>query len=385
MRVPVTANRNNADCWPNREQELLLKAALLQGDECVDALRGWESCSSMDELDEGSFRLLPHVHLNLEQQGIDHRLMGTWKGIRRRAWYQNRMLFHDMASIVEQLQKAGIETMLLKGGALAQCYYPDPGVRPMHDLNILIPEDKALDALNLIKKDGWSLTTWAPRVWTQTFLSFRDSVALENAGGQNLALHWHAMYQACQPGQDVAFWNAALPIDFMGLQAKILCPTDELLSSCVHGLRWSPVPHVRWVADCMAILRSGAEIEWDRLLRIARDIHVTIPLLHGLEYLEDTFGAPIPQDVLTSVKSAPASRSEQLYYYRLACPGEVRGPLDKFRSIYWRYLHTTARGGLLRRYVLGFPRFLQLHWGLANAWGLAPQAYRWARLQISGS
>ncbi len=385
MRAQETINRKNADCWPNREQESLLKAALLQGEECVEALREWESCSSMDDLDPGSFRLLPHLHHNLEQQGIDHPLMGTWKGIRRRAWYQNRMLFHKMAPVAGELQKAGIETMLLKGGALALQYYPDPGLRPMRDLNILIPEKRALDALNLMKKGGWSLTTWSPRVWTETFLSFRDSVTFRGQNEQDFDLHWHVMYQACRPGQDRVFWDAAVPIDFMGLGTKILCPTDELLNACVHGLRWNMIPRIRWVADCLTILRSGAEIEWLRLLQLARDIHVSIPLARGLEYLKHTFDAAIPEDVPRSLKSIPASRSERLYYYRAACPRDVGGALDQFRGMYWRYLHTTARGGVFRRYFLGFLPFLQLHWRLSNPWRLAPQAYRWARLHIIGS
>ena len=385
MRAPATANQKNADCWPNREQEALLKAALLQGEECVEALREWESCSSMDDLDQGSFRLLPHLHHNLEQQGIDHPLMPTWKGIRRRAWYQNRMLFHKMAPAVERLQKAGIEVMLLKGGALALHYYADPGVRPMHDLNILIPEKRALDALNLIKQDGWSLTTWAPRVWTETFLSFRDSVALQDQNEQNLELHWHVMYQACQPGQDRIFWDAALPLDFMGIRTNVLCPTDELLHACVRGIKRSPIPAVRWVADCMTILRSSSEIDWGRLFHLARDLHVSIPLSYGLTYLKDTFHAAIPETLLQSLKNVPASGSERLYYYRLACPLEGSPPLDRLRILYWRYLHTTARGGVFRRYFAGFLPFLQFHWGLRSPWLVAPHVFRRARGRILGS
>jgi hypothetical protein len=372
MRAQKTLNGKNADCWPNREQECLLKAALLQGEECVEALREWEACSSMDDLDMGSFRLLPHLHHNLERQGIEHPLMGTWKGIRRRAWYKNRMLFHRMAPFVERLRREGIDTLILKGAAVALYYHPDPGIRPMQDVDVLIPEERAFEVLHLLKSEGWDLTVWAPRSLTEAFLSFRHSIGFRDPDGLEIDLHWHTMYQACRPGQDRAFWDAALPFDFMGIGTKVLCPTDELLNTCVHGIKRNAVPPIRWVADCMTILRSGHEIDWRRLLDLARDTHVTVPLAYGLTYLKDTFNAPVPEDLLRPLKDTPVSGTERLYYYRLACPGEVRAPLDRLRCLYWRYLHTTARGGIFHRYFAGFLPFLQFYWGLGSPWLVAP-------------
>jgi hypothetical protein len=145
------------------------------------------------------------------------------------------------------------------------------------------------------------------------------------------------------------------------------------------------MPTIRWVADCTTILRSDSKIDWRRLLQLARDLHVSIPLWYGLTYLKDTFHAAIPENVLQALKDIPASGSERLYYYKLACPFESSPLLDRIRILYWRHLHTTARGGVIRRYFTGFLPFLQFHWGLQSPWLVAPHVFRRARGRILGS
>jgi hypothetical protein len=120
---------------PTARQELLLRAALLPTAEAGAAWSEWAAGPAMDNLDEGSYRLLPLVYRNLKAQRIQHRLMGTLKGLYRRAWCENQLLFHRTVGVLESLRKAGIPTLLLKGAALALEYYKDLGARPMSDLD----------------------------------------------------------------------------------------------------------------------------------------------------------------------------------------------------------------------------------------------------------
>jgi hypothetical protein len=63
-------------------QELLLKAALLSGEESINAFREWQDSDDWEECREpGSFRLLPLLYINLQKQGVDNPVMGQLKGI----------------------------------------------------------------------------------------------------------------------------------------------------------------------------------------------------------------------------------------------------------------------------------------------------------------
>ena len=87
--------------FPTREQELLLRAALLQGE---PALQAWQDCKAQvnleQELDMGSYRLMPLLYRNLRTLGVDDPLMGKLRGIYGREWYKNQMLFRAMAEVL---------------------------------------------------------------------------------------------------------------------------------------------------------------------------------------------------------------------------------------------------------------------------------------------
>jgi len=85
-----------ADCWPTWQQELLLRAALLQGGGSIEAWERWKPTVDIEHLDIGLHRLLPQLYLNLHAQGVDDLLMGKFKRIYRRTWYDNQLLFHHV-------------------------------------------------------------------------------------------------------------------------------------------------------------------------------------------------------------------------------------------------------------------------------------------------
>jgi hypothetical protein len=363
-------------CWPTPEQELLLKAALLQGSKAVEAWERWTVGGGMDFPDAGSFRLLPQVFRNLQAQGVQHRHMKTLKGIYRRVWYQNQVRFHSMAAVVRELQRAGIETMLLKGAALVLGHYKDYGVRPMDDFDIFVPEERAEAAIRLLTERGWTGLTWHPKILTESFRSYRHAIGFRSAAGSDLDLHWHVLYLCCWQGADREFWRDAVAVEIDGVRTRALNPTDQFLTICVHGIEWNVVPSIRWIADATAVWRSSPELDWDRIVRLAGEMRLALPLRDALQYLASKFHAPIPSGVLTALRQMRVSRGDALFCQRIVRPFELQGPLDTFLALYSRYSRS-ATGGPMRRYVTGFLRFVQYHWHLDSPWRLLPRAGRW--------
>ena len=122
---------------PTKEQELLLMAALLRGSAAIDAWLEWKSSVNVDRLDQHSYRLLPLLYRNLSIHGVEDPLLNKFRGIHRLTWYKNRVMFHNMATLIRHFNDAGIDTILLKGAALVLRYYEDHGLRPMIDFDIL--------------------------------------------------------------------------------------------------------------------------------------------------------------------------------------------------------------------------------------------------------
>jgi hypothetical protein len=377
----LTINDQSGGCRPTALQELLLKASLLDGDPSLNAWREWQAQEGLERLDHGSFRLLPLLYWNLRRQGCTHSTMGILKGIHRRAWVENRMLFERLRPALETLHRAGIPTLLLKGAPLALLYYADVALRPMSDLDILVPEDRALEAMQALEGQGWrQSTTRKFRIARKRDLSFRHALDFENADGLKIDLHWHVLSLACFSGADDDFWRDSVPMEFEGVPTRTLLPTDHLLHACAHGLAWSAIPPMRWVADASVVLSSSA-IDWPRLLALARRTRVAPLAGEGLRYLADLLRAPVPGAVLQDLSSAALSRGEFLDYQRRRDPKSLQGPIETIQAIYWRYARNASATTPAAR-LLEFFRYLQFYWKLERSWHVWPAALRWAMTRL---
>src|SRR5207237_7629349 len=111
-QASVPAARRRPDAWPTREQERLLRAALLRGPLALEAWDEWKAGADMDPLDAGSYRLLPQLYRNLHRQGVDEPVLVLFRGIYRRTWYENQLRFHQLAGLLRSFRDAGIDTMV---------------------------------------------------------------------------------------------------------------------------------------------------------------------------------------------------------------------------------------------------------------------------------
>ena len=370
----------NGGCQPTPLQALLLRAALLDGEAAFKAWRQWYGENGLERLDHGSFRLLPLLYWNLHRQGVQHPMMGILKGIHRRAWVENRLLYRRLAPMLETIHRAGIPTLLLKGASLGRLHYPDVGLRPMNDLDILVPEARTMETIRLLEERGWRQTTNGSFRMRESDLSFRHSLAFVNAEGLEIDLHWHALYLACFQGADEVFWRDSVPMDFEGIPTRALCPTDQLIHACAHGLIWCEIPPVRWAADAVAVMRSS-EIDWQRLASLTEKLRLVLPVQEGLRYLAESLDVEVPAAAWDSFAGLEISRSEVLDYQRLQNPMQLQSPLDTFRAVYGRYRrNATARFPLAR--LSEFVRFLQFHWQVENTWQVGPAVFRWASVRF---
>jgi hypothetical protein len=302
-------------------QELLLRAAVSKGQAAADAWQEWSRTADIEkDVDRGSFRLLPLLYVNLQQMGIDDPLMGRLKGIYRQSWSRNQTLFHDMAKVVDNLQSSGIKTMLLKGAALSLLYYKNNGARPMADIDVLIPRAKARLAHDLLIAAGWVPTP----AFNEGLLEYDHSVHFTNPHGQEFDLHWRLFHGCCQDEEN-DLWDGAAPVKMAGVAALAPNPTDMLFHAIIHGVVWNPEPPIRWVADAMSLIHSpDVDIDWTRLIALAKKYRVGLRLKKGMEYLCARFQTEIPPAVMETVRHLPVTYLEKMEYRFLMTPLDIR-------------------------------------------------------------
>ena len=361
----MIAVNNEAGCWPNRDQELLLRAALLQGKPALEAWNEWRRAVNVDVVDYGSHRMIPQLYRNMQRHGVKDPLMERLKGVYRYYLYKNEILMHRIGALLAAFEDAGIKTMVLKGAALIPLYYRESGLRPMLDADVLVHVAQAEQAMELLARLRWKpVRSTRP----QTVIPIIHSTPFEDDAGRQLDLHWHLFWECFNAKEVDEYWVTAVAIKVGGVQTLALSPTDQLLHTCWHGARWNEVPPIRWVADATAILgASAAQIEWASLLKKAQRHRITLPVKDSLEYLKKTFDAPVPDSLLQSLAAVRISTMEREAYEATLNPITPPTTTKILRMLYYDYRWLSSSTSS-RFKSLAFARHVQAKWEIDRLW-----------------
>ena len=365
--------------WPSREQLFLLHAATGDGDEPVAAYRSWrEGIDLDDDFGWDILRLLPLVYHNLHRLGFDDPLMGRLKGVYRRAWAETNQLFHKVRPTIEALTEEGLDVLLLKGMPLALSYYRNHALRPMTDVDVVVPFRQAKEATRVLATLGWRFS----RPVGRDMLRFHHAVQCFGPDGAELDLHWHVTYEACTVEADELLWARTEPLELGELTMRQLDPTALLLHTVVHGVRWNLEPPIRWIPDSLTVLRTrGAEVDWKRLVELALVIEAPVRLRMGLDYLRKEFGAPVPAWVPETLLSTPVSLRERFDNAQLLkAPSRgsaVRGQWELFSEYFRRYW---AKGPL--DFVNSYSHYIRFRWEIGGRREIFPIIFKgfWKRI-----
>jgi hypothetical protein len=371
--IPDDALQVNLSIWPTQQQKLLLNAILLKGNDCLEAWYAWKPNLEYG-IDLSSFRFLPMLYHNLQQQGIIDPMLNRLKGVYRKTWVENQLLFQRVAHAMCQIKAAGIPMVLLKGAPLSILYFKNPGLRPMNDVDVLIPLVQREKAIHLLQSLGWSPRLNPPLRLTQAYLNVKHAHNFNDADGFGIDLHWHVLTNGLAHDDDDDFWQAALPLVFNEVDCLALNPTDMLFHLISHGMRWDVDLPLRWITDAMIVLREkGQQINWNRLVSHAKRHRTTLKTFNALDYLKGNFNAPIPLEILTVLKEIPASWKEHTEE-RIS---SYRNPLLGYFPEYWiAFMHFQGRDGYSG--PLGFLRFVQAQKGFETL----KEAFRWSVWRI---
>ena len=349
------------------QQELLLRAALLQGGEAEDAWRAWKQVVVLENLDVNSSRLLPLLYKNLREQQASDPLPDKLQDLYRYNWLRNQGFLRDLIAVLKTLRANGIQTMVLKGMALAIGCYGDLGARPMHDLDLLVKPDDALRAGELLMASGWTPTGNPEIMLNEKCIAVFNEYQFNNKSNTRIDLHWQTR-QKESPEEDGFYWQGAVELEAMGALIPMMNPEDMLVYALVHclGHRGENMP--RAIADMHTILvKIGSEIKWDRVITNIRNSRLVLPARNLFRYMTRILGSPIPRPVQSHLDSLRVPGRERYVYYAVngPPPGASKfslGLLD-FANVYFHIVET-APTHLAMPVML--PELLRQRWGLRH-------------------
>lgn len=288
---------------------------------------------------------------------------------------QNQINLHVLSQAVQMFDRAGIPTLILKGAPLSIVHYKDLGARPMGDVDVMVPNAGAEDAITVLHAHGWRDAAFE-RVdhVSPKMRAVRHSWGFTNQERRGIDLHWHALYMGCFPNADEGFWQGARPVDVNGVWTQTLCATDMLMHVCVHGGHWNYLPPIRWVADAWTVINTSQDdLDWGRLLHTARKFRVVLHLRDMLGYLAGTFDAPVPADVLDALAREPVSDNDRRVYTKFATQ---TNNFARKAERHWHNYHRYTQ--LWREHAnstppVGIVDFMKVSMSLGSVWDVLPR------------
>ncbi len=199
-----------------------------------------------------------------------------------------------LSTAVEPLTRAGLEPVVLKGPAVAR-RYPDPGLRPMDDLDILLPPVQHKGAVKALEEAGWVLSSGPARHDYDT--------VLQHPAVPHFPLELHHDLESWRERAHeltaIDLWRARVPLDCMGTRAFGLPVEEELIALAAHAAK--PYHHFErliWSVDLAVIIgAAGPGLDWERVAERARQVGCTTMVAVGMCHAR-RLGATVPDELV---------------------------------------------------------------------------------------
>jgi len=147
---------------------------------------------------------------------------------------RNQTLLATLSRVTGVLNGLGIEPVLLKGAAhLATGLYPDPGVRIVGDIDLLVPAERAADAAAMLGDIGFDRAGPTPLV----AVAMHHLPTLgERETGVALELHTEVVVKSHAAFLPVPWFLAGTePLAFEGLRCRVPDATRTVAHTIVHS------------------------------------------------------------------------------------------------------------------------------------------------------
>lgn len=246
-------------------------------------------------------RLGPMLHWQLGQAHahltIPPEYQAEWARSHQKSTLRNLLLQRELLLVHQIFKKAGIPYMALKGAYLAYHAYPNPALRPMRDLDILVPKDQVLKAyqvlLNagMVRMDGFQGT---PEV---VMALHRHLPPLRSASGQvDVELHCRLFHHESEglPQPDLSdargFWDRITSAPIANQAVSFEPPTELLLHMIVHAVYDHQFNNGPLLLSDLAFLLRTQTIDWPLFWSLAQQGQQTRGCLLALKLTQRYWG-----------------------------------------------------------------------------------------------
>jgi Uncharacterised nucleotidyltransferase len=279
---------------------------------------GWDTVVR----DAEATHLTPLLHDYLRHQRVvPATTMRQLDALRLRHLARHRERTEALAEILDVLEHASIDVRVLKGAALAWIIYPSPDLRPMSDVDLLVPHSAARAARELLQPLGFRATQRARRFGRN---AHHLPPSIRGNGGTAIAVEIHVDALSRDTPDSITMHTLTEPGRSFCMDAgrALALGHVDMLRHLAHHLLEPAFDGAIRLLGVIDLLRYASffheEIDWARLgrdhpfvLNVLTCLHDVIPLPTALRWLTPPPSAkrpPRPGEIMRPLRAIIARR-----------------------------------------------------------------------------
>ncbi len=240
--------------------------------------------------------------------GLAERVLNELRQMYLRAAASNLILARQLLPLIETFGRARVPVLLIKGAILASTVYPDPALRPMGDIDLIVRLEHGDRAVEILEELGY-----VP-VEAEAFGSFTrtatHALAYHRPGQSGFAVELHHILasevRSVPQADEEWFWAHTVSIPVCGCPVLTLNAEASLLHLCVHLVShhgWDP--RFIWIYDIHAVLEKfGENFDWDKFTHLAQELSWAHYCGHALGAARRFLHTPVPEAIGSELSQA---------------------------------------------------------------------------------
>lgn len=285
-------------------------------------------------------------------------LTAAYEANRRR----NAVLRDEFAVIAEAAESLGAPYAVRKGPLLSERLYPDPGLRRMRDIDLLMTRTDAAALGKELSRSGYTqgklsadgtgieeFSRGTRRFWSMHVNNALPYMKLSaDPFVESIDIDFcHDLIPSAGPGGEErtkAFLSRAVPVTVCGVTARALSPEDEIVDLCVHLHKEADARHYialgsdltlsKFIDVACAVSRSTPD-QAPRVAERVAELGCEESVFYALHYTEEIFPGTVPAELLEAVR--PADTNVLVEY------GHLEGRPAPWTSTFHERLFSTRR------------------------------------------
>lgn len=295
-------------------QLLLLKSALLPPTQAISYWTQWKNFHELNKpkkdslfnnLDNESQRILPLVYRNLEYSKDN--LLPQLKEVYLKTWLRNQIHLQNAQMVIKTCKAASIETILLKGLPVSLYYYKDFGVRPMGDVDLLIPFHQIPQAVKVLET-----LNYIPDPVEYKYRHLIHAMHCFDKNGVDIDIHWQAFFFQNAKAESIQDNSEnSIEIKVLNTETRMLSNSLNLFHTIIHGTMGG-VPTLRWIPDAIYICKQMTKEDIVDFVDICNRFNLAYAVRICMEYLQCEFGIMDEKD-FKIIKDIPENQAQEKF------------------------------------------------------------------------